>query len=46
MNITIRTNGQIEDWVIEALKNGTLESGLIEYAQYWHKRLYGEYHNH
>ena len=43
MNITQRTNGQIEDWVINNLINGCLEDGLINYAQYWHKRLYGKY---
>ena len=37
------TNGQIEDWVIEQLKKGTLEKDLIKYAQYWHYRLYGYY---
>ena len=43
MSISQRTNGQIEDWVLEALREGTLEKALIPWAQYWHFRLYGFY---
>jgi hypothetical protein len=43
MTITQRTRGQIEDWVIDALRDGTLEPCLVKWAQYWHFRLFGFY---
>ena len=39
MNISLRTNGQVEAWVLRAYFNNTLEKGLIVYASYWVNRL-------